>query len=359
MSYQSGNFSAGYPGAQASYSYGRSLGLVLWAAVGAVFFGAIVTVIGLAFLPTISIPMRQNRPLISTLSFGAGALVLLLVLLFVVWRNQFKVMLDGSQVTIVKAFRQVGRFDARQAVVTSHVLKQSTNGIPTSTTRTLIIQQNGLEQRFVCKQFSRKTFSEMVARLRSFAPVFAETGSPMANPEPVQQFVPQVFRLDPDALRGRIRALLIVASIALLVAVISGIMVFNGVGLDSDASLPLMLVLAITGALALGLFIALIPLARLRSSTPRQLAVDPHGIGIDDQYFAFAALNRVQATPSNYGINQRNKLRLQGSDGRNQEYTLGINQQSGRLVFAEYGAFIAALQAATATRPGLLIMDLQ
>lgn len=143
-----------------------------------------MTLAGLIFLRGWSIPLRTNPQLVTLISFSVGGVVLILMLLSALWWKRMTVRIQGSQVTIIKAFRTFAEFDARNVEVRSHVLKQSTNGIPSSTTRTLIVDHGGLEQRFVCSRFSCEAFSTMVSQLQSFA-----VAQPQAAPTPAGYFV--------------------------------------------------------------------------------------------------------------------------------------------------------------------------
>ena len=122
--------------------YRQSAGALVAAAVGGLVIAGLVTLAGLAFLPGWSIPLRTNRPLVASISFSAGGLVLLLSWLSVFWWNRFSVLVDSSRVTVSKAFRTVAEFDARAVKVRSHVLKRTTNGVPSSTTRTLMAESD-------------------------------------------------------------------------------------------------------------------------------------------------------------------------------------------------------------------------
>ncbi|NYE93981.1 hypothetical protein FHU41_000202 [Psychromicrobium silvestre] len=364
MSFQTESYLSSVPGPMTPRAYGRSPGLVLWAVIGAIFAAALVTLAGFGMLPGISIPMRQNRPLITTLSFGAGTLVLILMLMGVLWRGQFKVLIEGFQVTIYRAFRPVGQFDARQALVSTQVVKRSTNGVHSGTTRTLIVNINGLEQRFNCKQFSRKTFSDMVAHLHSLNLV--ATSVLEHDPASYQQRMPQrvLFTLDPSVYSARIVRLNILGGVGALIAVISTVLIFITLQSSSEDAIDNGGIWFFIGAF-LGLaflfvgFLGAASLAKTRRRTPRQIVVDGQGLNIDQHYFAFSLLSRIQATPPNYGLSQVQKLSLQSHQGGKTQFLLGINQASLGRVFPNYAEFIGALRQATAHLPGLVVMDLQ
>ncbi|AJT40727.1 hypothetical protein [Psychromicrobium lacuslunae] len=352
------------PGIAPSHSYGRSPGLVARAVIGALIAATIATVLALLFLPGISIPMRQNRQLILLLAFGAGSLVLLLILGSVLWRDQFKVVISGSEVTVIKAYRTIGHFDARMARVSSQVVKQSTNGIPSGTVRRLIISIQGLEQQFSCKQFSRKTFSELVAHLQSFA-LSEEAQQAAQQPSGHQQAAKQrlTFQLDPSVFSSRVTGLTILGVVGGVIALLAGVLIALFWGSESedffDLSIWLFLAVGIGIIFLLAGLLSAASLSRQRRRTPQQLGLDSQGLYVDQHYFAFSSLRRIQATPPNYGISQQQKLRLQQLDGGKAEFLLGLNHAKMIKIFPQYGEFIGALQQFTATQPGLLVMDLQ
>lgn len=364
MSFQTGN--EYYPplGAARSHTYGRSPGLVAWAIIGSVIVAAVVTVAALVFLPGISIPMRQNRQLILVLSFGAGALVLLLMLSGALWRDQLKVAIVGNEVTVIKAYRTFGHFDGRMARVSSQVVKHSTNGIPSGTVRRLTISIQGLEQQFTCKQFSRKTFSELVAHLQSFA-LSEETQNSDQQALGYQQSQSQrmSFQLDPSAFSSRVTGLNILGAVGGVIAIVSGVLIAVSWGSESvdffDFSIWLFLAVGIGIIFLFAGLLSAASLSRQRRRTPHQISLDGQGLQVDQQYFAFSALRRIQATPPNYGISQQQKLRVQQLDGGKAEFLLGLNHAKMTRIFPQYGEFIGALQQATAAQPGLLVMDLQ
>jgi len=131
---------------------------------------------------------------------------------------------------------------------------------------------------------------------------------------------------------------------------------------SKNLALPRLLERAIevAGMVLVFCFIALAAVARVKSRTPDRVGVDHGGIYLDQEYFPFAGLRRIQATPPDYGISQHNRLELLAADGRKRSVLLGLNSDRGkRPVFSEYPQFIALLQRAAAPWPGLLVMDLQ
>ncbi|MBQ1442415.1 MAG: hypothetical protein IIZ13_01030 [Renibacterium sp.] len=345
--------------------YRQSAGALVAAAVGGLVIAGLVTLAGLAFLPGWSIPLRTNRPLVASISFSAGGLVLLLSWLSVFWWNRFSVLVDSSRVTVSKAFRTVAEFDARAVKVRSHVLKRTTNGVPSSTTRTLIVEAGGLEQRFTCPRFSRETFSAMISQLQALAapqPAPVGNGLPTGtqrsgqNQAPVQS---QGFQLNREALSLRSRRLLIV--IGILIAAVLGYVAFLQFSSGpEDVFIGLVLAGSLAGMVLVFCFIALAAVARVKNQTPDRVGVDHGGIYLDQEYFPFAGLRRIQATPPDYGISQHNRLELLAADGRKHSVLLGLNSDRGkRPVFPEYPQFVALLQRAAAPWPGLLVMDLQ
>ncbi|WP_158541145.1 hypothetical protein [Renibacterium salmoninarum] len=98
----------------------------------------------------------------------------------------------------------------------------------------------------------------------------------------------------------------------------------------------------------------------MKGKTPSQIGVDQGGIYVEQQFYPFASLRKIRASPPNYGLGQNNSLELFALDGQRRTVLLGQSTYRGkRPVFAEYPHFISALQGATARWPGLLILDLQ
>lgn len=363
MSFQSESQYYQQPTAMPSHSYGRSPSLVAWAVIGCFIVAAVVTVAALVFLPGISIPMRQNRQLILLLSFGAGTLVLLLTLSGALWRDQLKILIVGNEVTVIKAYRMIGHFDGRMARVSSQVVKQSTNGIPSGTVRRLIISIQGLDQQFACKQFSRKTFSELVAHLQSFGLVEAAAPGEVGFGYQQPQSPRLSFALDPSVFSGRITGLNILGVVGGAVALVAGILIAVSLGSESedffDFSLWAFLAAGLGVIFLLVGFLSAASLSRQRRRTPHQILLDGQGLQLDQQYFAFSTLRRIQVTPPNYGLSQQQKLRLQQLDGAKVEFLLGMNHPKMIKIFPQYAEFVGALQHGTAQLPGLVVMDLQ
>lgn len=347
--------------------YRQSVGSLIAAIIGGLVFASLVTLAGLIFLRSWSIPLRTNPQLVALISFSVGGVVLILMLLSALWWKRMTVRIQGSQVTIIKAFRTYAEFDAREVGIGRHVVKQSTNGIPSSTTRTLIVDHGGLEQRFVCYRFSREAFSTMVSQLQSFAVTEPQTAATPAGyfvdalrqEQYVMPVQSQGFVLNREAYSGRGRNLLIFLAI-LIVSVIGYLLILQFTGTMEDAFIALILAGGLGVMVIVICLIALASVAKVKRKTPRQIGVDQGGIYVEQQFYPFASLRKIRASPPHYGLGQNNSLELFALDGQRRTVLLGqSNYRSKKPVFAEYPQFIAALQGATARWPGLLILDLQ
>ena len=227
----------------------------------------------------------------------------------------------------------------------SFVVRQSTNGIQSGTTRTLIVQRAGERVEVPLTWYSAATFNALIADVAPQVPA-AEAVPGAAVAAPAAAATSGTFTLDHTlARRSRTTAIVI-----MLIGVVVGVVI--GALISDDGSDPeIGLFLGVTFAVP---FIAIGVAFLLRERRlPRQLTVSPSTLTVDDRAFSIGQLSRIEATPASYENARGRRVTL--TDTAGQRTVIGLGRASR--AFPDYDRFLEALRGATAHRPGLFTLD--
>ncbi|WP_402842374.1 hypothetical protein [Microbacterium sp. GXS0129] len=340
--------------------------------ISAIFVIAILAVLAFLFIPKF-LPNTMTHALRFTV---AGALVAVVAFLMLgsalVWTNM-RVVVTPTTVEVRRPGKVLHTWDRSVTGFSTHIVKHSTNGIPTNTERSLIAHYPGGETKVTFNAMSRNAFNEMYALLtaesraamaQAEAQAMAATGQPVvdaaAAPLP-QQFaaaqgmaaagLPRTFEVNLAPMRKRGRMALIVAAV---VAVIAAGLTYIGLQSPDDFGL-------LMGAFIAWLVAVVCVLVWLGTETegrkyPKVTEVSAGGITIDGTVYPYSGLSRIWLTPETY---QQRRLQLVGPTGVRKKYSYGAATAKPDVQpMPQWAELVRALQVATAHNPGLVSFDL-
>ncbi|KQY73624.1 hypothetical protein ASD13_15950 [Microbacterium sp. Root1433D1] len=319
----------------------------LRSAVGAIVLSAVLSAVTLFVLPKF-LPRTMN---IST----RGVLVLVLASALTVavfagffWFRNIRIVIRPDAVEIGKAGNRETFLRATTAF-RSKITEHRTNGLPSGTTRALIVHTGDREITIELPGYSRPLFNELMATLNPIAlPVFDD---PVAAARAGAQ-LPTQFTIDATGERRLATRITVAAVVFLVIAIGVGLLVAVPGFVDSELS-ALILLAPFAAVAAIGFGIGAVQRRRLVRSIPAQVSVDSQGIRIDGVDTPYAQLARIWLTPPAYPVK---RLRFDRAAGKTTTHLLASSRVG---IAPDYGDLLLAVRARTAHLPGLLSLDLE
>lgn len=315
--------------------------------VGALVLAAVLSVAALFILPQF-LPRTMN---ISTR--GSVVLVVAIGLTIAVFVGAF--WFRNIRVVVRPDTVEIGRAGARETfprattAFRSKITEHRTNGLPSGTTRALVVYSGDREVTIELPGFTRTTFNELMAQLNPIAQ------PPVADPVEAARaraHLPSSFTVDATGERRFASRLTIAAVVFFAVTLAFGLLAAVPGFLDSELS-ALVLIVPMTAIAGIGFTIGAVQRRRLVRSIPSQMTVSTHGIRLDDVDQPYAQLTRIWMTPPAYPVQ---RIRFERAGGKRTTHLLA----SSRVTIApEYTDLLLAVRAQTAHFPGLLSLDLE
>ena len=319
----------------------------LRSALGAIVLSAVLSAAALFILP-------QFLPrLMPTSTRGLIVLIVAVALTIAVfagffWFRDIRVIVRPDTVEIGRAGNRE-TFPRATTAFRSKVTEHRTNGLPSGTTRALVVYSGDREITVELPGYTRTMFSELVAELNPIAQ------PPAADPVEAARaraHLPSSFQVDATAER-RLAARLTGAAVAFFVVTLGAAALAAIPGfLDSELS-ALILIAPMAALGAIGFTIGAVQRRRLVRSIPAHVTVSAHGIRIDDADHPYTQLTRIWMTPPAYPVK---RIRFERAGGKRTTHLL----ESPRVAITpEYGDLLLAVRAQTSHLPGLLSLDLE
>lgn len=316
-------------------------------AVGAIVLSAALSAAALFILP-------HFLPRLMDLSTrGTIVLVAVVALTAAVWVGAF--WFRNIRVVVGPEVVEIGRpgnretYSRAMTAFRSKITEHRTNGLPSGTTRALILHTAGREITIELPGFTRTTFNELMAVLNPIAP------PPVTDPVEAARaraHLPSSFTVDSSGERGLASRLTIAAIALLIVAVLGGVLAATPGFLDGELS-ALVLLVPFTGVAGIGVAIGAVQRRRVLKAIPAHISVSRHGIRFDEAEVPFAQLTRIWLTPTGYPVR---RIRFERAAGRSTTHVLGSSRVQ---MSPDYSDFLLAVRAETAHLPGLLQLDLE
>lgn len=248
-------------------------------------------------------------------------------------------------------------FSYKDYIMSSYVVKNSYNGIPTGTTRHLIVDNGKKEKKYVCA-LSKKNFDEFISLIIAYSGN-GETDSMLkVTPDMILSEVNRDFVLDKNKIFKNIafRKYLGLILIVFLLIISFFIPLFIG---------GMVIWYALIGILACILLYSLLVFATVSTTkrkTPENIKLRTNGIYLDEDHFNFNEIEKISLTPPSYYIGNLNRiLKIYDYEGKKKTYILGFKvAKAGKKdkVFPEYEEFFEKLEGILGNSPGKFQYDL-
>lgn len=315
--------------------------------VGALVLAAVLSAAALFILPRF-LPRTMN---ISTR--GSIVLVVAIGLTIAVFVGAF--WFRNIRVVVASDSVEIGRAGARETfprattAFRSKITEHRTNGLPSGTTRALVVYSGDREVTIELPGFTRATFNELMAHLNPIAQ------PPVADPVQAARaraHLPSSFTVDAAGER-RFASRLRIAAVAFFAVTLAFALLAAVPGfLDSELS-ALVLIVPMAGIAAIGFTIGAVQRRRLVRSIPSRLTVSPHGIRLDEADHPYTQLTRIWMTPPAYPVR---RIRFERAGGKRITHLLASSRVA---ITPAYTDLLLAVRAQTAHLPGLLSLDLE
>ncbi|WP_426622429.1 hypothetical protein [Microbacterium sp. As-52] len=319
----------------------------LRSAVGAIMLSVVLSAATLFLLP---------RFLPATMKISTRGVVVLVVAIALTiavfagffWFRNIRIVVRPQEVEIGKAGSRE-TFARATTAFRAKITEHRTNGLPSGTTRALIVHSGDREITIELPGYSRPMFNELMATLNPIAqPVFDD---PVAAARAGAQ-LPTQFAIDGGGER-RLATRITIAAVGLLVIAIAvGLLVAVPGFVESELS-ALILLAPFAALAAIGFGIGAVQRRRLVRSIPAHVSVDGQGIRIDGVDTPYSQLTRIWLTPPAYPVK---RLRLERAGGKATTHLLASSLVG---ITPDYGDLLLAVRARTAHLPGLLSLDLE
>lgn len=319
----------------------------LRSAVGAIVLSAVLSAATLFLLPRF-LPSTMNISTRGTLVLVVAIALTVAVFAGFFWFRNIRIVVRPDAVEIGKAGSRE-MFARATTAFRSKITEHRTNGLPSGTTRALIVHTGDREITIELPGYSRPLFNELMATLNPITkPVFED---PVAAARAGAQ-LPTQFAIDATGERRLATRITIAAVVFLVIAIGFGLLIAVPGFVESDLS-ALILFAPFAAVAAIGFGIGAVQRRRVIRSIPAQVSVDTHGIRVDGVDNPYTQLSRIWLTPPAYPVK---RIRLQRAGGKTTTHLL----ESSRVgITPDYGDLLLAVRARTAHLPGLLSLDLE
>lgn len=319
----------------------------LRSAVGAIVLSAVLSAATLFLLPRF-LPSTMNISTRGTLVLVVAIALTVAVFAGFFWFRNIRIVVRPDAVEIGKAGSRE-MFARATTAFRSKITEHRTNGLPSGTTRALIVHTGDREITIELPGYSRPLFNELMATLNPITqPVFED---PVAAARAGAQ-LPTQFAIDATGERRLATRFTIAAVVFLVIAIGFGLLIAVPGFVESDLS-ALILFAPFAAVAAIGFGIGAVQRRRVVRSIPAQVSIDTHGIRVDGVDNPYTQLSRIWLTPPAYPVK---RIRLQRAGGKTTTHLL----ESSRVgITPAYGDLLLAVRARTAHLPGLLSLDLE
>lgn len=315
--------------------------------LGAILLAAALSAATLFLLPRF-LPRTMNISTRGTIVLVVAIALTAAVFVGAFWFRNIRVVVRPDSVEIGRAGNREA-FPRATTAFRSKVTEHRTNGLPSGTTRALVVYSGDREITIELPGFTRATFSELMAELNPIAP------PPIADPVEAARaraHLPTTFTIDATGER-RLAARLTIGAVAFFaVALGFGLLAAVPGFLESEAS-ALVLIVPMAAVAAIGFTIGALQRRRVARGIPERVTVSPHGIRLDDADQPYAQLTRIWVTPPAYPVR---RIRFERAGGARSTHLLSSSRVA---ITPDYADLLQAVRAQTAHLPGLLSLDLE
>ncbi len=296
-----------------------------------------------------------------------GCLVLILVvgtgmtLSRVFLTGPVRIITTPSKVEVHRGGRLRGSWPRATTDFSSFVLRTTTNGVPSGTTRKVIATTATERVETVCTWFSPADFNALVADISPVLPSYTAPGggeaaqvgyraAPTAAPAAATS---GHYAIDHSRLRRGRTIAIVTLTVFFVLAISIGYISL----VTHDRTTFELIVIAGIVVLVLAGPVVLVRSLRQRG-IPYSIWVSPSTLQFDNHTFSVADFSSITATPPSYTTGMRSII-LIGNSGQRTKIPLGgaDHSQKATAPFTDYDDFVRTLALATAYRPGLFTLN--
>jgi len=307
-------------------------------------------------LAAVAIPLIGLREMLNIrnsdvlIAVCVGILVIggLWVLLHVFVTGPIRFETDTQSVRLRRGLRITNEWQRASTDFASLVTRQSTNGIPSGSVRTIYATTAHERVEVPARWFGTARFNDLMADL---APLSTEAPSMTAGERA------HTFELDPSAsrLQGTRRSIVIVVLAGFLISL--GAVAFFLVTDPFADPVALVFVAAVGILVALVVLIVVAAGRRRAARIPRSISVTTSTLQVGDQVLYYSQLVSIELTPPSYSGRAR-RLTVVEKGGTRTSYSLGPGASAvGVPVFENYAEFVEMLGRVAPT--GVVRFDLR
>lgn len=323
--------------------------LILLAGIitSAIIFCIVFTIIG--------INMQDSNAVVYS---SIITLVVFLLIIYRVFGIPLEYIVNDKEVIFMRKGKEFKKFPYSDYILSSYVMKHSTNGIPTNTSRFLVADDGKKEKKFVCA-LSKKDFDEFMGLIIAYSNrSFSDSVTVKQGNRPETSNVNKEYFLNKEKI---FKKLLYLKSagftiIAILCVVIGFILLGTG-----EAGAEFLFIGAII-CMIIFFLVLLSSVAHVKKTTPERVSIRNNAIYIDDVILNFSEIEKISITPHSYYHGSPNRiLRIAKREGGQVYYTLGFKvDKVGKIdsVFPQYDEFSFLLEGIFMNTPGKFQYDL-
>jgi len=276
----------------------------------------------------------RNSELLIAVCVGILVIGGLWVLLHVFVTGPIRFETDAQSVRLRRGLRVTNEWQRATTDFASLVTRQSTNGIPSGSVRTIYATTAHERVAVPARWFGTARFNDLMADL---APLSAEAPSMTLGERS------HTFELDPSAsrLQGTRRSIVIVVLAGFLISL--GVVAFFLVTDPFADPVALVFVAAVGILVALVVLIVVAVSRRRTARIPRSISVTTSTLQVGDQVLYYTQLASIELTPPSYSGRAR-RLTVVEKQGARTSYLLGPGASAvGVPVFEDYAEFVEML----------------
>ena len=292
-------------------------------------------------------------------SITISAVLVVLVMIIFIYRivDRPDYIVTNKGVLFKKRDKIIRELPYEKYMMSSYVVRNSYNGIPTGTSRQLIADDGKKEKKYVCA-LTKKNFDEFMSLIIAYSGNAETNSTAKETPNIILSEVNKDFFLDKNRIFRNIAFKkyfgLIFASFLLLALFF--LLTYFGER-DSWFFLAGMAV-----CLLIYFFLVLISLGRTKRKMPENIKLRTNEISLDEERFNFNEISKISLTPPSYYVGNINRnLKIYRYDGKKKTYILGFKvSKAGKKdkVFSEYEEFFYMLEGILGNSPGKFQYDL-
>ncbi len=284
------------------------------------------------------------------------ALVLFLLFMYRVFiSNNMEYIVTDREVIFLKKGREYKIFPYSEYILSSYVIKHSTNGIPTGTMRQLAANNGKKEKKYICS-LTKKDFDEFMGLILAYSNK-ATAGSDQINTGEIMN-VNREFTLNKDKILKKV----LLSKMFFFTIIFVACMVFFFTMYNyGEAGAEYFLYGGIISVIVFALMVTM-STNFIKKRTPDKISLRNNCIYMDDDNFNYSEIEKITLTPQSYSSGNQNRImRITKKDGTKVIYNLGFKAYKVNKpdqIFQKYDEFSYLLEGLFINTPGKFQYDL-